>query len=208
MLSCVQNYGPRTVNLYSITLWDALKFEILSFQEEDLAEKSLDVLEEIARQLSRGSQDSLILYLKPIAKECNEHLEDAPTKQSQGATRILYAVCRSCAPASNFLVSSIMPHLFVLYQNSQDVSKRRALIETLTQIVKANSEVFGEWRRSPLSNSDGPEEITPEKYSINGLTTFRNQVLETLTGAFNAAKIKQVSYRLIFVGRPGPACEG
>lgn len=187
------------MNLYSITLWDALKFEILSVQEEDLAEKSLDVLEEIARQLSRGSQDSMVLYLKPVAKECNEHLEDAPTKQSQGATRILYAVCKSCAPASNFLITTVLPHIFVLYQNSQDMSKRRALIETLTQIVKANSEVFGEWRRNPLLQSDDSEDITPEKYSINGLTTFRNQVLETLTGAFNAATIKQVSYRLILL---------
>jgi DNA repair/transcription protein MET18/MMS19 len=187
------------VNLYSITLWDALKFEVLSVQEEDLAEKSLDVLGEIAYQLSRGSQDSLLLYLKPVAKECNEHLEDAPTKQSQGATRILYAVCRSCIPASNFLVSSILPHAFVLYQNSQDVSKRRGLIETLTQIVKANSEVFGEWRRSPLSQSGASEDITPEKHSVNSLTTFRSQLLETLTSAFNAATIKQVSYRLILL---------
>jgi DNA repair/transcription protein MET18/MMS19 len=141
----------------------------------------------------------MVLYLKPVAKECNEHLEDAPTKQSQGATRILYAVCKSCAPASNFLIPAILPHLFVLYQNSQDVSKRRALIETLTQTVKANSEVFGEWRRTIPVESDATEEITPEKYSINGLTTFRNQVLETLTGAFNAATIKQVSYRLILL---------
>ncbi|TID17506.1 MMS19 nucleotide excision repair protein-like protein [Venturia nashicola] len=199
LLSCVQNYGPRTVNLYSITLWDALKFEILSVQEEDLAEKSLDVLEEIPRQLSRGSQDSMVLYLKPVAKECNEHLEDAPTKQSQGATRMLYAVCKSCAPASNFTITAILPHIFVLYQNSQDMSKRRALIETLTQVVKANSEVFGEWRRTEVPKSGNSEDVTPEKFNINGLTPFRNQILETLTGAFNAATIKQVSYRLILL---------
>ncbi|QDS68336.1 hypothetical protein FKW77_010702 [Venturia effusa] len=199
LLSCVQNYGPRTVNLYSITLWDALKFEILSVQEEDLAEKSLDVLEEVPRQLSRGSQDSLALYLKPVAKECTEHLEDAPTKQSQGATRILYAVCKSCAPASNFLVTAVLPQIFVLYQNSQDMSKRRALIETLTQILKANCEVFGEWRKTELQQSKDSENTTPEKHNINGLTPYRNQILETLTGAFNAATIKQVSYRLILL---------
>ena len=41
LMSCVAYYEPRTVSLYSVTLWDALKYEILNVQEEDLAVDSL-----------------------------------------------------------------------------------------------------------------------------------------------------------------------
>jgi DNA repair/transcription protein MET18/MMS19 len=46
--ACVTEYGPRTVSLYAITLWDALKFEVLNVQEEDLAKEALTALAAIA----------------------------------------------------------------------------------------------------------------------------------------------------------------
>ena len=45
----IANYGPATVNLYSVSLWDALKFEVFNVQEEDLAVESLTTLAAIAK---------------------------------------------------------------------------------------------------------------------------------------------------------------
>jgi DNA repair/transcription protein MET18/MMS19 len=199
LFSCVNEYGPQTVNLYSVTLWDALKFEVLSVQEEDLAEESLKVLGEIANQLSKGSPEALTVYLRPVAKECNEHLEDAPTKQSQGATRMLQAIASSSTLACNYLLSAILPTLFKLYQGTKDVAKRRGLVETLAHLIRADSTVFGQWRThlSTLANGEGVSD--PKKVSNNALQDFTTNALETLNAALSAASISQVSYRLVLL---------
>jgi DNA repair/transcription protein MET18/MMS19 len=197
IFSCVQNYGPRTVNLYAVTLWDALKFEVLHVSDEDLAVESLLILGEIARQLSIASNNSLAAYLKPVAKECNEHLEDAPTKQSQAATRILYAVASASPAASNFLLSAVIPNIFSLYQTSENIAKRRGLVETLAQLVRANITVYGEWRQSPrpLSNGDlGSPTLEPPP--ANALLGFSSQALDMITGSLSSLPVKEVSFRL------------
>jgi DNA repair/transcription protein MET18/MMS19 len=196
LFSCVNEYGPQTVNLYSTTLWDSLKYEILSVQEEDLAEESLKVLGEISRQLSTGPQEPLIAYLKPVAKECNQHLEDAPTKQSQGATRMLHAIASSSPAACNYILSAVLPNIFTLYQGTQDMTKRKALVETLAQLIRADIAVFGEWRRDFATLANG---TTPEKASSNTLLESAPKALEVLKSALSVALISQVSYRLVLV---------
>jgi DNA repair/transcription protein MET18/MMS19 len=175
------------VNLYSVTLWDAIKFEVLHAQEEDLAEEALLVLREIARQLTLASDSALAVYLKPAAKECNEHLEDAPTKQSQAATRMLWSISSSSPLASNFITSAVLANLFSLYQSSDNIAKRRALVETLSELIKANVEVYGEWCKSPT---------TTQEDIANSLQTFSLQALDTLTAALSSVPIKEVSFRL------------
>ena len=196
LFSCVEEYGPATINLYSMTLWDTIKFEVLSVQDEDLAEESLKVLAEISRQLSTGSPDSLTAYLKPVAKECNEHLEDAPTKSSTGATRILRAIASSSPAACNYLLSSVLPNILGLYQGTQDVAKRRALVETLAQLIRADIAVFGEWRRDLASVTNG---TTIEKTSTNALTESAPKALEILKAALSVTLVSQVSYRLVLL---------
>ncbi|KAF2397570.1 MMS19 nucleotide excision repair protein-like protein [Trichodelitschia bisporula] len=194
--SCVENYGPRAVNLYSVTLWDALKFEILHAQEDDLIEGTLQVLSEISHQLAKSTSDVLITYLKPIAKECNEHLEDTPTKQSQAATQILKSIASSCPEASNFLLSTVLPHIFVLYQTSDTTAKRRGLVDTLVQLFRANVSVFGEWRSLGTSARLVDGEIPQPSAVSNGLLKYSTQTLETLTSGLAAMPVKEVSFRL------------
>ena len=196
LLSCIEEYGPQTVNLYSMTLWDTIKFEVLSVQEEDLAEESLKVLGAISRQLSDGSPDSLTAYLKPVAKECNQHLEDAPTKSSSGATRMLRAIASSSPAACNYLLSAVLPNILGLYQGTQDVGKRRALVETLSQLIRANIAVFGEWRRDLTTLSNG---TTTEKSAPNALTEYATKALDMLKAALSVTLVSQVSYRLVLL---------
>lgn len=132
----MSGYGPNTVNLYSVTLWDALKFEILNVQEEDLAEASLTTLSSIASKF-RQSDGPLNAYLRPIIKECNEHLEDAPTKQSQAAGRILYNIALASNSVADKIAKGVLPTLFDLHDVTQSLAKRRGLLEVFNQIVKA-----------------------------------------------------------------------
>ncbi|KAF2109339.1 RNAPII transcription regulator C-terminal-domain-containing protein [Lophiotrema nucula] len=186
--SCVAEYGPRTITLYSITLWDTLKFEILNVQEEDLAVEALNGLAAIARTLSQqGANGPLQSYLRPITKECNEHLEDAPTKQSAAAARILRTVAAVSPEVTNIVSANVLPNLFLLFQNADTMSKRRGLLEVLVQLIKANVDLFGSWRALGLAGEAPPK---------NALVEFRDQALEIMSDGLNSAPVNEVSFRL------------
>jgi DNA repair/transcription protein MET18/MMS19 len=184
----VNEYGPRTISLYSITLWDALKFEILNVQEEDLAEEALNALAAIARTLSKGTNGPLNAYLRPIVKECNEHLEDAPTKQSQASARILHKLAQVSAEVNNNLLAGVLPTLFLLFQSADTMAKRRGLLEVLIQLVRANIAVYGDWRAPGVAG---------DQVSTNALKEFHNQALDVLLSGLESAPIKEVSFRLV-----------
>jgi DNA repair/transcription protein MET18/MMS19 len=198
ILDTTVHYGPRTVALYSITLWDAIKFEILQNQEEDLAVQSLEVLAGISASLSHGSREGLLQYLQPVVKECNEHFEDAPTKQSDAAIRILSSIAASSAEAYNVIVSGVLPHLFSLYQSTKDVPKKRSLVEVLSKLVAASSEVYGDWLTTPMQSksSNGTMSIVYGRAAENAMKQFSAQAFDLLTSALAGAPIKSVSYRL------------
>ncbi|KAH6638380.1 MMS19 nucleotide excision repair protein-like protein [Boeremia exigua] len=184
----VHEYGARTISLYSITLWDALKFEILNVQEEDLAEEALNGLAAIARSLSQGTSGPLNAYLRPIVKECNEHLEDAPTKQSQASARILHKIAQVSAEVNNILLAGVLPTLFLLFQNADTMAKRRGLLEVLIQLIRANVAEYGDWR-APGASGD--------QVSTNALRGFSGQALEILLNGVESAPVKEVSFRLV-----------
>lgn len=184
----VTEYGPRTVSLYSITLWDSLKFEILNVQQEDLAQEALAGLAAIARTLSQGTSGPLNAYLRPIIKECNEHLEDAPTKQSQAAARILHGISDVSAEVTNILLAGVLPTMFLLFQTADTMAKRRGLLEVLVQLVQANINVYGDWRKI------GP---AGEQVGNNALAQFRDQAVEVMLNGLETAPAKEVSFRLV-----------
>lgn len=184
----VTEYGAPTVSLYAITLWDALKFEILNVQEEDLAQEALAGLAAIARTLSQGTAGQLNAYLRPIIKECNEHLQDAPTKQSQASARILSKIANVSAEVTNVLLAGVLPNLFVLFQTADTMAKRRGLLEVLVQLIRANIDVYGDWRTM------GP---AGDQVSENALGPLRDQTLEIMLSGLETAPTKEVSFRLV-----------
>jgi DNA repair/transcription protein MET18/MMS19 len=184
----VTEYGPRSVSLYAVTLWDALKFEVLNVQEEDLAQEALAGLAAIARTLSQGTPGSLNAYLKPIMKECNEHLEDAPTKQSQASARILQSIANVSPEVTGMLLAGVLPNLFLLFQTADTMAKRRGLLEVLVQLIKANIDVYGDWR----TMGPGGEQV-----GNNALAQFRDQALDIMLDGLETAPSKEVAFRLV-----------
>ena len=185
--AAVEEYGPRTISLYSITLWDSLKFEILNIQEEDLAQEALTALAAIARVLSQGTSGFLNAYLRPIIKECNEHLEDAPTKQSQASAQILHKIAGISPEVSNIILAGVLPRLFLLFQTADRIAKRRGLLEVLAQLVRANVAVFGDWR------SIAREGEVP----TNALAQFKIEIVDIMLNGLENAPITEVSFRLV-----------
>lgn len=186
--------------MYSITLWDALKFEILNAQEDDLSEEALTALEAISRQLSLSAHtEALETYLRPIAKECNEHLEDTPTKQSTASSRILKAVSQGSQESSNLISLAVLPQVFAFYKSADSLPRRRGLLEVLNAILQANLVVFSQWRRKETSRDDvvASHSTATLRPTPNGLVEFNETAARSLTIALTATPIKEVSFRLL-----------
>lgn len=198
--ACTKRYGPLTINLYSITLWDAVKFEILNAQEEDLADDALRVLYGIGRQLSTSTHEGpLQNYLKPICKECNEHLEDTPTKQSSASGRILGAVAESSSESASILVKAVFPQLLRFCQSADNIPRRRGLLEVIIKLVQAHAAVFGHWRRQDATF--GQYRIEDDKPDLSSspvvLVESRDRALDVLLRAVETTPANEVSFRLL-----------
>ncbi len=175
----MSSYELKTINIYAITLWDALKFEILNVQEEDLAEGALKALSMIAGRFAQ-QEGFLNAYTKPIMKECNQHLEDAPTKQSSASGRIMYALASAATPVADKITKGILPTLFTLYRSSESLTKRRGLLEVFNEIVRAYLDRF---RLQP-------------KLNLEELTTFGQDALGVMLRVLTNAPKAEVSLRL------------
>lgn len=174
---------------YSITLWDSLKFEILNAQEPELADEALTTLEAIAVCLSKNQMDislrsSLAQYLRPIAKECNEHLQEPTNRQAKAAGEILSRLCSANALTLNNLVKAVLPSSLTLYQDVGTIPKQRSLLEILNTLLESAISVLGTWISR---ESKSPSENTLEK--------FKDQLLEIYSQALMSTIREEVSFR-------------
>lgn len=191
IVSCINQYEPTTISLYSVTLWDALKFEILNVQEEDLAQKSLEALGDISKRLAMATENALNAYLKPIVKECTEHLEDAPTKQSEAAGRILYSIASSSPNVTDMVIKGVLPVMLTLFQASESIVKRRGLIEVLNKLLQAVRHVSSDWM---IKDEDGI--IKLDRADSHALKAFTDDIVALLLQAVVSAPKTEISFRL------------
>ena len=174
-----------------------MKFETLNAQEDDLADEALRVLFSLGRTISNSTHEGpLQSYLKPICKECNEHLEDTPTKQSSATGRILEAVSESSAESASIITKAILPQLLRFCQSTDNIPRRRGLLEVLVKLVKAHAAVFGHWRKSDASTSlyrdSGMVDLVS---SPNVLSEYSEQALNAFTSAIESTSVSEVSFR-------------
>ena len=153
----------------------------MAAQEDDLATEALKALGLIAASFSTGLEGPLNAYLRPIIKECNEHLEDAPTKQSQSAGRILHAVSSAAPVVADRIAKGVLPTLFDLFKASQSISKRRGLLEVFNDVVKAYIETSA----------------AGDTLVMEGLQAHSSDAFVALLRALLNAPKSEVSFRLV-----------
>jgi DNA repair/transcription protein MET18/MMS19 len=190
LLACVTSYDPNTVSRYSITIWDALKFEILNSEEVFLSELSLQVLQSIAKCLSdhiaQVSQESpLADFLKPIIKECNEQLREPQQKQAKPARQILRSISTASAPSFILIIQAVVAPLFTIYQEVDSIAKQRALLETLLTLFDSAVELYGT-RTSR----------TPDLVLDNPLVAFQDRLTEVFSQALMGTAKEETSFRI------------
>ncbi|KAJ9615224.1 hypothetical protein H2200_001298 [Cladophialophora chaetospira] len=194
LAACANNYDPDTLSQFSIPLWDAVKFEVLQAQEPELAEEALHVLRDIAACLSRSPKSihnapnsPLMHYLKPVDKECLEHLQEPAARQAKASGDILKAVSSASLPAFDIVIKAIGPSLFTIYQSSQGLVQQRAILEIANQLFEASIEVYGSWSAPSTKNPDGRENLIGE---------FKDKFVALYSQALMGTVKEEVSFRL------------
>ena len=189
--ACASSYSVSVMSNYSITLWDALKFEILNVQEEDLAEEALSSLQAIAIRLSHGltttdPKTHLARYFRPITKECNEQLQEPQHKQAKPAGQILSSMASSSPIALFLIVKAVMPPLLTLFEAADSIAKQRALLEVFVQLFSAAIVVSGL-----------PDLSTAESYTGQPLDSFHDRLFEMTSQALMSTPKHEVSLRIV-----------
>ncbi|KEF63372.1 uncharacterized protein A1O9_01349 [Exophiala aquamarina CBS 119918] len=189
--ACAANYDPKVLSQYSITLWDAVKFEVLQAQEPDLAEEALNVLQSISRCLSKTTTDAptslLLQYLKPINKECLEHLQQPASRQAKASGDILNAVSSASLPAFEMVIKAVGPPLLTIYQTAEGLVHQRAVLEFANKLFEAALEVYGSWTTPSNKNPGGRENILGE---------FKDKFVTIYSQALMGTVKEEVSFRL------------
>ena len=153
MAACALSYGPATMGKYYTMLWDAVKFEILNATgpEDELAEEALVTIRAIATSLSYRitgiplPTSSLARYLKEAVKECSESLKEPQQKQAKPAGQIIASLAKAGASPHAYIITNMLPDLLSVYDESDGISKQRAMLEILDQIFLSTASVYGEW---------------------------------------------------------------
>lgn len=176
---------------YSETLWDSLKFEILNVQEEDLAAEALVSLQAVAIRLSRGLESTdikspLARYLRTITKECNEQLHEPQHKQAKPVGQILGALGIASPVAFFLIVKAVVPPLNTLYQDADNISRQRAFLEVLVQILDSAIAIYGTLKiPAPITKVENP------------LEPFKNRLFEMTSQALMGTAVDEVSFRVV-----------
>ncbi|ETN37360.1 uncharacterized protein HMPREF1541_08351 [Cyphellophora europaea CBS 101466] len=192
LAACANNYDTTTMTQYSITLWDAVKFEILQSQEAELADEALDVIKSIAACLSRSQNTSptsspLSQYLKPVIKECLEHLQQPASRQAKASGQILQAVASASIKSFEYIMKGVGPSLLTLHQSSDAILQQRAVLEVTNQLCEAALEVYGSWTTMSKMNNEGRENI---------LNEFKDKLVAIYSQALMGTVKEEVSFRL------------
>ena len=187
--ACASYYNVTTMSNYSVTLWDSLKYEILNVQEEDLADEALVALRAIATRLSHGltstdPKTSLAAYMRPIMKECNEHLREPQHKQAKPAGQILKSLATASPVALFLVVKAVVPPFMTLYQDANSIATQRALLEALTQLLESALLFYG------YTSTAQDLEIA------NPLEPFRDRMFEMFSQALMSTSKEEISFRV------------
>ncbi|KAK6380376.1 hypothetical protein LTS17_005566 [Exophiala oligosperma] len=192
LVACSEHYDASTMSQYSITLWDAVKFEVLQAQEPELASEALKVLEGIAACLSSApphntSSSPLLQYLKPVNKECLEHLQEPASRQAKASGDIVKAVASASVQSFEIVIKAVGPTLFTLYQSAQGLVQQRAVLDVANQIFEASIEVYGSWTKPSQKNPEGRE---------NPIRELKDKFVAIYSQALMGTVKEEVSFRL------------
>jgi len=192
MAACALSYGPSIMAKHFSSLWDAIKFEVLNSSDDELATDALSTMQAIAASLSYGLVDvpqpaaAQSRYLKAIVNETLELLKEPQQKQAKPAGQIVASVAKAGVVSFAYIVKSTFPTLLTVYDDSEDLTKQRAMLEVLNQIFNSTAVVYGEWG-----------EMEPYPALENPLLEFKEKLFDIYSRALMGVNKEEVGFRTV-----------
>ncbi|ODV97400.1 hypothetical protein PACTADRAFT_49118 [Pachysolen tannophilus NRRL Y-2460] len=153
LIACIQNYNVKTVKEYSISLWNAIKFEILhnelsdlqsyedliknyensSNDEDKIIPLSLKLIEQLTVKVT-SNDDGIEEYvtIELIIDELIKNLTAPDAKYSKQSALILASMSSTSIKIFNLTVAKSFPIILLCIKEGVSVPKQRALIINLS----------------------------------------------------------------------------
>jgi DNA repair/transcription protein MET18/MMS19 len=184
LTACALNYGVTAMSTYAPSIWDAIRFEILNANDQDVSSHASDLLKAITRTLSFGLTEAtptsaLGLFLKPITEVCIKELGDPEAKLAKPAGNVL-ATCSSVSrPSNKYILEKTIPVLVSSFQQTDSTNKRIAILDILNGFLDATVPEF---------EGDDPER-TP-------IAFLRDDLFQVYSKGFLGSTAEETSYKL------------
>lgn len=148
-------------------------------------------LQAIASKLSlelapSNPTSALARYLRPITKECNEHLREPLHKLAKPAGLILSSLCQTSPVALFLIVKAILPSLLTLYQDMEGIAQKKALLEVFVQIFDA-----------AITVCDSKNAASMDSEIPNPLDLFKDRLFDIASQALMSTFADEVSFRIV-----------
>lgn len=190
MATCALAYGPSIMAKYFASLWDAVKFEVLNSTDDEIATEALFAIQAIAASLSHGLVDepqpaaAQSRYIKAIVKETLELLKEPQQKQAKPAGQIVASVAKAGVVSFTYIIKSALPTLLTVYDDSEGLTKQRAMLEVFNQLFESTAVVYGEWG-----------EMEPYPALENPLLEFKEKLFDIYSKALMGVNKEEVGFR-------------
>ncbi|KAI5295599.1 hypothetical protein KEM52_000871 [Ascosphaera acerosa] len=180
MNACASSYDTSVLSRYALTVWDALKFEILNVQEEVLSSDAKGVLRTLAQRLATTDESSVLLqYLRPIINECNERLQEPLHRQAEPARQIMQELAAVSPSCFDVIADTITPSILTAYDSFDTVTKRRGVLLTLEALLQAAGKAYAGESATPFA----------------GDAAQREQIFQTLRTALTGSAKDELAFR-------------
>ncbi|KAF8476066.1 RNAPII transcription regulator C-terminal-domain-containing protein [Kalaharituber pfeilii] len=192
MAACSLNYGPSVMANHVSSLWDAVKFEILNPADEELADEALITIRAFAKSLAYRLVSvpqpaaPLSRYLKAIVKECLELLKEPQQKQAKPAGQILASIAQAGAIPYTYIIKNTFPALLTVYDDSEGITKQRAMLEVFNQVFNSATVVYGEWG-----------ELQPYPILENPMAEFKEKLFDMYSKTLMGVNKEEVGFRIM-----------
>jgi DNA repair/transcription protein MET18/MMS19 len=127
----------------------------------------------------------LATYVKAIVKECNDYFDEPAQRQAKTAGKMIATVAASSDAAFLLVIQGVLPPSLTKFQDADNQTKRRALIEILNLILDSALGLYGDVTAPSRSS-----------LSSNPLLVFKDTLYELLSRTLMGSPKDQVSLRL------------
>jgi DNA repair/transcription protein MET18/MMS19 len=169
-------------------MWDAVRFEILNANDDEISSYAINLLKAIIKSLSFGlleptKTSPLGLFLKNVTEICLKELKDIESKMARPAGKLLSACASVSIPAYKYISEVTIPILVALFRESESVNKWTAVLQVLNG--------FLDMELSSLN--DGGGEINPLTMI---LLLFKDNLFEIYSKGLLGSSSSQITYKI------------